>query len=162
MPIESRLAAAVILRSLEVLQPLLNSKCSCPQYFEAVDSLVWICSPESDFYFEILGFNPDLCREKLDLSFHAELALLNFEKNEGYLRRQYFAAIRYAIDPKSPVTYEELSSYVSDVLAFVESVLTKVKNHQSGSHLTGTHSKMIPAFLSVLSGVSEEEAHQPA
>ncbi len=157
---QRRFAASMIVHALRSLQPLFNSVRTDAQYFEAVESLVWLLSPGSDFYFEILGFDPDVARKRVDLSLYAEFAHTVYEQHREFMLNMYIAMARYSLQekqrreggPKAP--YKKLVRFAEDALAYTTFVLDECRSN-APKEKPGVREGRLPSFLASLSELAE-------
>lgn len=182
---QRRLAASMIVQALRALQPLLHTKTSSraflraredhsslaagekiklqaedartkEQYFEAVESLVWITSSGSDRYFDTLELDPDVCRSKLDLGFYAELALTQYYENQEFMLRMYIAMARYSLQEREKkaggvkVPFKQVKRFAEDALALTTRVLEEMRHTAPRMAVRGGRVTAVIAALTVI------------
>lgn len=142
----------MIVRALEELQPLLSAARTDLQYFDAVDALVWLSSPSSDPYFDLLGWDAEIARARVDLPFFAELALANYQTHQAALLRMYIAMARYSLQGRGRrgdqrIPYPRLVKFAEEALAYSTLVLqdTSTRKSDLGRGVEGTRA-MIAAI----------------
>jgi hypothetical protein len=100
----------MLLNAIRTLTPLLNSRRTPAQYYEAVEALVWLQSSNSEPFFDALGWDPDVVRTKIDLPLYSDLALQDLEANRISMIRMYIADTQYVLKlpEKSEIAYNKL------------------------------------------------------
>lgn len=158
-PSQRRFAASMVLHALKALQPLFNANRTDAQYFEAVESLVWLCDPGSNMYFETIGLDPVQARRKVDLPLYAELALTVFCDHLEFMRRMYVAMARYSLQEKNKragkaVPYAKIAEFADEALAYTTFILAQVQQSRPDKPVKSKGS--LPSLLVTLSEISEQ------